>query len=75
MFQITLRAARISCGLTQNEVALYCELPVCVLDELEKDSSLLTVRIIKKIIKLYKVPLCLIFIGLESDYAKYKSQK
>ena len=75
MFKITLRTARELSGYTKEEVASHCGVLVDTLDGFEKDSSLITVAIIRKIIKLYKVPLRLIFIGMESDFAKLNRAK
>lgn len=65
MFQFTLRAARVSCGYTEEEVAGYCGIRVGVLEKYEKNTVLIPVEVLSKISVLYNVPMALVFIGTE----------
>lgn len=65
MFKITLRAARVSCGYTVEEVAEYCGIKTGVLEKYEINTALIPVEVLSKVSALYNVPLVLIFIGTE----------
>ena len=70
MFQITLRAARISCGYTVEEVAEYCGVTTRVLNDLEIDSGQMQFLLMQKLTNLYRVPLDLVYFGTEVDCIK-----
>ena len=68
MFKITLRAARISCGYTVEEVAEYCGVTTDKLNEFENDCKGMPISIGLKISNLYNLPPSAIFIGSETEY-------
>jgi transcriptional regulator with XRE-family HTH domain len=74
MLQITLRAARITCGYTEDEVAKYCRASIRVIEEVELDSGEMPYNLLLKISDLYDVDLDRVYLGPESDcYHEVKS--
>ncbi|WP_414055230.1 helix-turn-helix domain-containing protein [Macrococcus equi] len=65
---ITMRAARVNAGLSQNEAAKHLGINKDTLWRYEKDNSNLSRNIIEKVENLYKIPSNNIFFGLESEY-------
>ena len=65
MFKFTLRAARVSCGYTEEEVAGYCGIKVGTLEKYEKNTALIPVEVLSELSMLFNVPLALIFIGTD----------
>lgn len=74
MFQITLRAARESCGYTQEEVAEYCGVSTRVLEKIEIDSQDAPISVVRKALSLYGVSSKLIYFGTESDCIVHNKQ-
>jgi len=68
--QFTLRVIRGLNGYTQEEVALYCGVPISTLDELETDSGIMPISLISKLLTLYKVSSSIVYFGTESDCIK-----
>lgn len=56
MPKITIRAARVNAGLTQEEAARRLGINADTLARYEKDSSKLTLEMLKKLAELYKFP-------------------
>ncbi|MDB5053938.1 MAG: family transcriptional regulator [Bacilli bacterium] len=71
MFQFTLRAARINCGHTLEEVATACGVTVRKIKQYEKDSGRMPRNIAAQIVQLYRISCDYIFIGKEKDCAQY----
>jgi len=67
MFQFTLRAARVSCGYTVEEVARHCGIPVHAFNDLEIDSGQMQFSLMQKLTNLYGVSQDLIYFGVEVD--------
>lgn len=63
MTKLTLEAARVNAGLTQNEAAKKLGINKCTLVNYEKNRSFPTVPIIKRMEKLYSVEYKDIFFG------------
>ena len=64
---MTLRSIRTAFDYTQEEVARYCKISPYLLENYEKDTSLIPIDIIRKLNKLFSIPLAIIYIGKESD--------
>jgi len=71
MFQITLRAARLSCGYTPEEVAKHCGITVKAYEKIEKDSGKVKLGILLGLLKLFGVSADLIYFGTEADCIKH----
>lgn len=67
IFQITLRAIRISCGYTGDEVARCCDVPVGDINKAEIDSSEMAYSLLSKMADLYKVAIDRIYLGPEGN--------
>lgn len=65
-----LRAVRISCGYTEEEVAGYCGISTEAINRLEIDSSEIEYRLLTKLTGLYKVAPDLVYFGVEADCHK-----
>ncbi|MDP4158171.1 MAG: helix-turn-helix transcriptional regulator [Bacillota bacterium] len=73
---ITLRTARELNGYTIEEVAEFCDLTIGEYEEIEKDPSNFSLRIISTIANLYGVSLKYIYAGTENDCVSHnKSRK
>lgn len=57
MPKITIRAARVNAGLTQEEAARCLGISLNTLASYEKDSDKLTLEMLKKLAELYKFPI------------------
>jgi len=62
MFKITLRAARISCGYTIDEVAMSCGINIDSYRRYESDPGLMPASIAYRVRKLLQIPLDLIYV-------------
>lgn len=71
MFQITLRAARISCGYSVEEAAGLLGIDSDTLNEFEKDSGEVPCTVVVKFRNLYGVSPDDIYVGPESDAHKH----
>ena len=67
MFKFTLRATRISCGYTEDEVARHCGVSTKVIDEVELDSGEILYSLLLKMTDLYNIAPDHVYLGLESD--------
>lgn len=75
-FQITLRAARISCGYTVKEVAQVCGVSSSTISKYERNSGNLPLNLMLKLRKLYNnVSLDLIYYGTESECHKHNRRR
>lgn len=70
MFQITLRAARVNCGLTLKEVAEITGKSPETLGKYEKDSTKLPRDLMEQLVGIYKIPKEHIFFGSESVFTE-----
>ncbi|WP_256717649.1 helix-turn-helix transcriptional regulator [Paenibacillus sp. FSL R5-0636] len=66
IFKITLRAARINCGLTREEVAIRVNKSVDTIRKYESDSSDIPRDLLVALLTMYDVPDEHIFFGKES---------
>lgn len=60
--KITLKAARVNAGLTQKEAAKRIGISYQTLSDYEKDESKIKLSTIKKMCKVYEMPLDCIFL-------------
>jgi DNA-binding XRE family transcriptional regulator len=67
VFQITLRAARISFGYTAKEAAKACGISKSTMSRYEIDSDHVPLRTALKLVRLYGVSMDLIYWGKESN--------
>lgn len=65
--RVTLRAARISCGYTAEQVAKHCGVSVELINELEINSNEITYNLFLKMTDLYQITPDHVYLGLESD--------
>ena len=65
---ITLRCARIFKGYSVLRVAKKCNVSANTISKYERDSSNITVGMLRKMLKLYNVPIDIIHIGSTEDY-------
>lgn len=76
MFQVTLKTARESCGITIKQAANHCSLSDIEYEQIEQNTELATVGMLKKLKSLYNdIPLDLIHIGYEADCTEHNRQK
>lgn len=66
MYKVTLRAARINCGLTTREVGSLTGKSYATIEKYERDSTNIPRELSVVLLKLYKVPEEHIFFGKES---------
>lgn len=71
MFQFTLRAARISCGYTVEEVANKCGVSAKTISKCEENAAKIGILLIFKIARLYGVSTDDIYCGPESECIKH----
>lgn len=67
-YKITLRAARINCGLTVKDVATKTGKCIDTISKYESDSSSIPHELMITLLELYKAPFDLIFFGKESEF-------
>ncbi len=72
-FQITLRAARVNCGLTLKDVAKKTGRNVDTIMKYEKDSSNIPRGLMVQLIDIYGVDFDALFFGKESDFIGQKA--
>lgn len=65
---ITLRAARVNCGLTLEDVAAITKKSKDTIQKYEKDSTNIPRDLMVTLIGLYSVNVDNLFFGLESDF-------
>lgn len=65
--EISLKAARINSGLTQQEAANYLNVSVQTLRKYEKDSTSITFNTLNKMSKLYSMPIAYFCIGSNTN--------
>lgn len=70
MFQITLRAARVNCGLNLKEVAQKVNKTPETIAKYEKDSSRIPRDLMDALLAVYGIPQNYIFFGKEFDFMK-----
>lgn len=66
--QITLRAARVNCGLTLKDVAKHTRRSVDMISKYEIDSTNIPRDLMVSLIDLYDIPSENIFFGSESSF-------
>ncbi|MDX5476378.1 MAG: helix-turn-helix transcriptional regulator [Bacillaceae bacterium] len=74
MIQITLRAARVNCGLTLKEAADLFGINKETLSNYERDSTNVPRTFFIKVEDIYKVPVDNIFFGKQSDFFRTKEK-
>ncbi|WP_422659089.1 helix-turn-helix domain-containing protein [Paenibacillus sp. EC2-1] len=74
-FKITLRAARVNCGLTTKEVAEYTGKCFDTINKYELDSTNIPHELMVSLLNLYKVPFSYIFFGRESEKLGFNRAK
>lgn len=67
IFLFTLKAARLSCGYTEEDVGMLVGSSEQEIIEIERDSGSIDYSILNKLVTLYKVPVELIYLGQEQD--------
>jgi len=70
MFQMTLEAARINAGLTQEKAAERFGVHCQTLAKLENDNSKMSYDLVQKIADVYKVAPKFIFFGDKNEYVR-----
>lgn len=75
MFQMTLEAARINAGLTQEKAAERFGVHCQTLAKLEDDNSKMSYDMIQKIADVYKVAPKFIFFGTKNEYIHLLNEK
>ena len=70
MFQMTLEAARINAGLTQEKAAERFGVHCQTLAKLENDNSKMSYDLVQKIPDVYKIAPKLVFFGDKSEYIR-----
>lgn len=71
-FKITLRAARVNCGLTTKEVAEHTGKCIDTISKYEMDSTNIPQDLMITLLNLYRVPFSVIFFGRESEKLGFK---
>lgn len=69
-FQITMKAARVNSGYTQQEAAKLFGVHYQTLAAWEKDNSFMPANAIEKIPSVYHIPKDLIFFGRENEFIR-----
>jgi transcriptional regulator with XRE-family HTH domain len=75
MFKITLRAARVACGYTEEEVAKHSGVSVDTLGKYEVDSGKMPISLIRKILNMYGVSSSFIYFGTEADCIEFNRSR
>lgn len=75
MFQITLRAARINCGMDLKDVSQLTGKNVETISKYEKDSTKIPRDLMEELIQIYGVPKEYIFFGKESVFTVRKQKQ
>ena len=75
MFKISLRVARELSGYTAEEAAGNCGIPIYTLNKFETDSGQMPIKLISKILSLYKISSSLIFFGTIEDCIKHNHNR
>lgn len=70
MLQMTLEAARINAGLTQEKAAEYFGVHCQTLAKLENDNSKMSYDLVQKIPDVYKIAPKYIFFGEKNEYIR-----
>lgn len=70
--QITLKAARINAGYTQKEASELADISYQTLSKYENDSSDISLRLLDKLSRIYKVPKDIIFLGKSTKKIELK---
>ena len=70
LFQITLEAARINAGLTQEKAAERFGVHCQTLAKLEDDNSKMSYDMVQKIADVYKIAPKFIFFGVKNEYIR-----
>ena len=70
MIPLTMEAARINVGYTQEEASKLFGVHVQTLSKFENDNSKMPYALIKKIPEVYKVPAKVIFFGLKNEFIR-----
>ena len=65
--QISLKSARLNCGLTLKEASSMVGIHHQTLSKYEKDSSNISISLLDKLSELYQVPKDFIFLGKEYE--------
>lgn len=73
-YQITIRAARITAGLTIEQAAKSLGMSVQTLSKHEQYSGKLKCKQVVAMSKLYSVPLDVLYFGKESDCAEHNQR-
>ena len=74
-FQITLRCARINCGLNRKEGAKLLNIHDQTLGNYEHDSTRIPISIMNKLESVYGIPLEMFFFGNEKEFYKEQREK
>ena len=75
MFQMTLEAARINAGLTQEKAAERFGVHCQTLAKLENDNSKMSYDLVQKIPDVYKIAPKLVFFGDKNEYIRLLNEK
>lgn len=67
MFQITLRAARISCGYTEEEAADHCKIKMDEYKQIEHDTGNIDYILLSRLVGFLGAPPDLIYFGTEAE--------
>lgn len=70
MIPMSMEAARVNAGYTQEEASKLFGVHVQTLAKLENDNSKMSYDLIQKIPEVYKVPANLIFFGLKNEFIR-----
>lgn len=68
----TLEAARVNCGLTQEQAASLLGIHKDTLWKYEQDSTSVPRTFVSKVQEVYGIPLNIIFFGKKSDFFRIK---